>query len=271
MLAGVMLKMGAYGFLRIAMPILPGAWRSAAVVIVVLGVLSVVYSAFVALAQTDFKRMIAYTSVTHMGYVVMAAGVIGLPAAPGPVAPAGAGGTGLAAGGLGLSQVALTGAVTQLVSHGLVTGSLFLLAGVLHDRTGSYDMGGYGGLARPAPRFATMLAVAAFAALGLPGFSGFVAEFQIFAGSIGVAPATVLAVPGLLVTAALLVRALQRLLLGAPGARSRGFRDVHGVEVAAVTPLLALVVLIGVAPRPLLDVIEPAATAIVTSTTGQGP
>ncbi|MFC9397520.1 NuoM family protein [Streptomyces sp. NPDC057027] len=252
-LAGVLLKMGTYGFLRIAMPLLPDAWRRYALVLVVVGVVSVLHGALVALAQTDFKRMVAYTSVNHMGYIVLAVG-------------AAAATTGTSAQARSL---AVTGSVTQMVSHGLITGALFLLAGVLHDRARSYDMGAYGGLAAPAPVFAALTGVAAFASLGLPGFSGFIAEFQIFTGALGPRPlATALSVLGILLTAGLFLRALRQLLMGpprlpdAPGT-PRAFADLRAHESAAVVPLLALAVVLGIAPRFLLDVIEPASRTVL--------
>ena len=252
-LAGVLLKMGTYGFVRIAMPLLPDTWRAYAPVVVVVGVVSVLYGALVALAQDNVKRMIAYTSVNHMGYIILAVGAAGL----------------LAGSDAQARSLAVTGAVTQMVSHGLITAALFLLTGVLWDRSASYDMGSYSGLAGPAPVFAGTLGLAAFASLGLPGFSGFIAEFQIFTGSLASAPvATALAVLGILITAGLFLRALQRMLLGplrvpdAPGA-ARQFVDLHPSEAESILPLLALAVLIGVAPRFLLDVIEPAANTLV--------
>ena len=246
-LAGVLLKMGTYGFVRIAMPMLPEAWRDWAWVIILVGVVSVLYGALVALAQTDLKRMVAYTSVNHMGYVVLAVGAAGVVAGSDEQA----------------RSVAVTGAVTQMVSHGLITAALFLLAGVLHDRAGTYDMGAYGGLARPAPRFAALFAVGAFASLGLPGFSGFIAEFQVFAGSIAAAPVTALALPGILITAALFLRALQRLFTGPTRGAADGFGDLHPAELWSVAPLLLLALAIGVLPRPLLDVVEPASEVLV--------
>ncbi len=246
-LAGVLLKMGTYGFVRIGMPMLPEAWRSWAWVLVVVGIVSVVYGALVALAQTNFKRMVAYTSVNHMGYIVLAVGAAGIVASDTAQA----------------RSVAVTGAVTQMVSHGLVTGALFLLAGVLQDRAGTYDMDSYGGLAGPAPRFAALFAVGAFASLGLPGLSGFIAEFQIFTGSIAAAPVTAVALVGILITAALFLRALQRIFAGELRGRSDGFADLRPAELWAVGPLLLLSLLIGVLPRPLLDVIEPAADVVV--------
>ncbi len=137
-LAGVLLKMGTYGFVRIAMPLLPGSWRQYAPVFVVVGVVSVVYGALVALAQTDLKRMIAYTSVNHMGYVVLAIGAAGS----------------LAGSDAQARSLAVTGAVVQMVSHGLLTGALFLLTGVLYDRGGTYALDAYSGLAAHTPRFA---------------------------------------------------------------------------------------------------------------------
>ncbi|WP_017570182.1 complex I subunit 4 family protein [Nocardiopsis halotolerans] len=252
-LAGVLLKMGTYGFVRIAMPILPGAWVEYAMVAVVVGVVSVLYGSLVALAQTDVKRMIAYTSVNHMGYVLLGLGAAGLAAGERPEA----------------ASLAVTGAVTQMVSHGLLTGALFLLAGALHDRGGTYDMGSYGGLAARAPRFAALAAVAFFGSLGLPGLSGFIAEFQIFAGSLGPVPVpTALALLGILVTAALFLRALQRLFLGGPGPCTARVGDLSARETAAIAPLLALSLLIGLAPHFLLDRIEPAARALAALVAG---
>src|SRR5713226_4950884 len=251
-LAGVLLKMGTYGFVRIAMPMLPGPWRRYAVVFVVAGVVSVIYGALVALAQASFKRMIAYTSVNHMGYIILALGAAGI----------------LASGSAQARSLAVTGAVTQMVSHGLLTGALFLLSGVLYDRGGTYDMAAYSGLAGPAPVFAGVTAVAAVGSLGLPGLSGFIAEFQIFTGSLATAAvATAIAVTGILITAALFLRALQQIFLGplrVPGGPGTPavVRDLTAAETAGIVPLLALAVVIGIVPRFLLDVIEPAARTL---------
>ena len=253
-LAGVLLKMGTYGFVRIAMPMLPEAWSRWSGVVLAVAVVSVLWGALVALAQTSFKRMVAYTSVNHMGYVLLGLGAAG------------------AAGGDDVAKsVAVTGAVTQMVSHGLITGALFLLAGVMWERRGTYDMDSYGGVASHAPLFATLFAVAAFASLGLPGLSGFIAEFQVFAGSLGPAPAaTVMSLLGILVTAGLFLWAMQRVLLGEPRNRDDGFADLRRYELVAIAPLLVLSGLIGVFPRWLLDVIEPASEAVVRILGGGG-
>jgi proton-translocating NADH-quinone oxidoreductase chain M len=246
-LAGVLLKLGTYGFVRIAMPMLPDTWRDWAWVIIVVGVVSVLYGALVALAQQNFKRMIAYTSVNHMGYIVLAVGAAGLVSTSDEQA----------------QSLASTGAITQMVSHGLITGALFLLAGVLYERGGSYDLGAYGGLAASTPRFAGLTAIAAFASLGLPGFSGFIAEFQIFTGSLPGAPvATALAFLGILVTAALFLRAFQRLFLGPPA--KTGVADLTVTETMSIAPLMVLAVVLGLFPRFLLDVVEPAARVLGT-------
>ncbi|GAA1937617.1 NADH-quinone oxidoreductase subunit M [Brevibacterium antiquum] len=246
-LAGVLLKMGTYGFVRIAMPILPEAWQNWAWPIIIVGMVSVLYGALVALAQSNLKRMIAYTSVNHMGYIILALGAVGLVIDDTAQA----------------RSVAVTGAIVQMVSHGLITAALFLLAGLMQSRAQTYDMDSYGGLAAPAPRFAALFAIASFASLGLPGLSGFIAEFQIFAGSIAVAPIAVLALPGILITAALFLRALQRVFAGPTQGLSIGFADLHGRELWSIAPLLALSLLIGIVPQTILGVIEPASAVLV--------
>ncbi|OEV04243.1 complex I subunit 4 family protein [Streptomyces oceani] len=251
-LAGILLKMGTYGFVRIAMPLLPASWRQFALAFVIVGVLSVIWGALVALAQEDLKRMIAYTSVNHMGYVLLGLGAAGMVSADSEHA----------------RELATTGAVYQMVSHGLITAALFLLAGALHDRGHSYAISAYGGLATRIPRFAALFAVAAFASLGLPGFSGFIAEFQIFAGALDAVPlSTVIAVTGVLLTAALFLRATSRMLTGrfrvpdTPGT-PRPFPDLRAPELLAIGPLLLLATLLGLLPRLVLDVIEPAARTL---------
>jgi NADH-quinone oxidoreductase subunit M len=240
-LAGVLLKLGTYGFVRIAMPLLPDTWRAFAWVVLVLGIVSALWGALVALTQTDLKRLIAFTSINHMGYIVLAVGAAGI-------------GAGVAA-----QRIAITGAMVQMVSHGLTTGALFLLAGILRDRAGTYRIDRFGGLAGPAPRFAAATAVAAFASLGIPALSGFVAELQIFTGSIGTTWWAAAALPGIVITAALLLHAFQRVFTGPPTAMAAGFRDLSARETTAVVALLAASLAIGVAPGPLLALIAPAA------------
>ncbi|MEV0819881.1 complex I subunit 4 family protein [Nonomuraea rubra] len=248
-LAGVLLKMGTYGLVRIAMPMMPQAWRAYAWVIIIVGVVSVLYGALAALAQENIKRLIAYTSVNHMGYIVLALGAAGLPS-----------------GASRAKDIAVTGAVTQMVSHGLLTGALFLLTGVLWDRARSYDAGRFGGIAANAPVFTALATVAAFGSLGLPGLSGFIAEFQIFIGVIGTGAivAGALSILGILITAALFLRLLHRAFLGEPGELTGRMLEARPSEIAAVAPLLLLSLAIGIAPRWLLDLIEPASALVVS-------
>jgi NADH-quinone oxidoreductase subunit M len=249
-LAGVLLKLGTYGFVRIAMPMLPSAWQRWAMVLVVVGVVSALWGALVALAQSDAKRMIAYTSVNHMGYVVLGLGAAGLVGTADQTA----------------RQVATAGTVVQMVSHGLLTGALFLLSGVLWSRGGTYAFERWGGLGGAAPRFAALFALAAFGSLGLPGLSGFVAEFQIFTGALQAAPvATVVTVTGIVVTAGLFLVAIRRLLTGRrlvpAGGSDAG--DLRRHELVPVVGLLVLSVGIGLVPGPLLALVEPAAASVV--------
>lgn len=244
-LAGVLLKLGTYGLIRFALQMTPDAFRSAALIIAILGVFSALYGAFVALAQTDLKRLVAYTSVNHMGYVVF-----GVAAAA-------------AATDLDVRALALDGAVLQMVSHGIVTGALFLLVGAIQDRTDTREMGALGGLLRVTPVLGWFFILAAFASLGLPGLAHFPAEFQIFLGAFAVWPVlAAIVVLGIVVTAGLYVRAIQSAFLGSPSERWQGLPDLSAREAWAIGSLLVLTVTIGVAPRLVLDTIQRATAAL---------
>lgn len=240
-LAGVLLKMGTYGFVRVLMAMLPETWAQLALPIGILAVVAIIYGALVALAQTNLKRLIAYTSVNHMGYVILG------------LAAAGAAVTGQDAA----RAIALTGATVEMVAHGLITGGLFLVSGAMLARGGTYEMDEYGGLLERARSLTGITVVLAFASLGLPGLAGFVAEVQIFVGALAVYP--VLAAVGLLgivITAGLFLRMLQRLFLGPLSERWRRFPDLSPVEVLALGLLVLFIILIGVAPAWLLDVVD---------------
>lgn len=238
-LAGVLLKLGTYGFIRFALQMTPGSFRAAAPWVAALAVVSALYGAFVALAQTDLKRLVAYTSVNHMGYVVLA------------VAAA------AASSDVRLRTVALDGAVLQMVSHGIVTGALFLLVGAIQERAGTRQMGAFGGLLRVVPLLGWGFIVAAFASLGLPGLAHFPAEFQIFLGTMAVWPvAAAVALVGILVTAGLYLRAIQATFLGVPTARWQKLPDLSRAELWAIVPLLTLTLLIGIVPGAPLTLIH---------------
>ena len=247
-LAGVLLKMGTYGFVRIVLTMLPAVFQRFAWVYAVVAVASIVYGALVALAQTNLKRLIAYTSVNHMGYVILG------------IAAAGA----LAGGEESARRLALTGATVEMVAHGLITGALFLIAGSVWSRAETYDVASFGGLAGRAATMTGITSVAAFASLGLPGLAGFIAEFQVFTGTYSVFPvAAGIGLLGIVVTAALFLRMLAQMFLGALPPRWSGWSDLGGWEVAALAPLVVLIVVIGVAPSWLLDVIDHAARATI--------
>jgi NADH-quinone oxidoreductase subunit M len=240
-LAGVLLKMGTYGFVRILMAMMPETFARFALPIGILAVISILYGSLVALAQTNVKRLIAYTSVNHMGYVIL-----GLAAAGASVA-----------GQANAQAIALTGATVEMVAHGLITGTLFLISGALLARTDTYEMDAYGGLAGRARALTGLTVVAAFASLGLPALAGFVAEFQIFAGALAIYPWLAgIGLVGIVVTAALFLRMLQKLFLGPLPARWDSFPDLSRAEIAALGALVAFVVIIGVVPAWLLNVID---------------
>ncbi len=241
--------MGTYGFVRIVLSMMPDAFERFSTVVGVVAVVSIVYGALVALAQTDLKRMIAYSSVNHMGYVML-----GLAAA-----------AAASSGDAGARSLALSGATLEMVAHGLITGALFLLAGSVWARGETYDMESFGGLAARAPAMTGAATLAAFASLGLPGLAGFVAEFQIFAGTFAVQPAlAAVGLLGIVLTAAFFLRMLQRVFLGSLPERWASWPDLSRTEVLALAPLLALTVAIGVAPAWVLDVIEATASALVS-------
>jgi NADH-quinone oxidoreductase subunit M len=246
-LAGVLLKMGTYGLVRIPYSMMSETFARYALPLAILAVVSILWGALVAFAQGNLKRRIAYTSVNHMGYTVLG------------IAAAGA-----AVGSTAGRQLALTGAVVEMVAHGLITGSLFLIAGAFWQRAREYELQAYGGLARVAPKLAAATILAAFASLGLPGLAGFVAEFQIFAGTFTVYPWLAgIGLIGILITAALFLRMIQQLFFGELPIRWQAFKDVRGVEVWMFAVLLLPVVAIGIYPAWLLSVIEAGASALV--------
>ena len=238
-LAGVLLKLGTYGLVRFALQMTPDAFRSVAPLVAAVAVFSALYGALAALAQSDLKRMVAYTSVNHMAYVVL-----GVAAAA-------------AATEAGTRALALDGAVLQMVSHGIVTGALFLLVGMLEDRAGTREMGQFGGLLGTVPLLGWGFVLAAFASLGLPGLAHFPAEVQIFLGAFGVYPlAVALALLGIVITAGLYLRAIQIVFLGSPTDRWTRMPDLNPREQWAVGPLLLLTILLGIAPRLVLDLVS---------------
>jgi len=243
-LAGVMLKFGTYGLVRFALQMTPDAFREAGIVVLTFGVIAALYGAFAALAQSDLKRLIAYTSVNHMGYVVVGVAIAALALDP------------------AVRATALDGSVLQMVSHGLVTGALFFLVGMLQDRAHTREMDQFGGLLKVVPILGWSFALAAFASLGLPGLAHFPAEFQIFLATLRVEPVAVVVILGIVITAGLYLKAIGQVFLGEPREQWLGMRDLSKRELFALGPLLLLIVVVGVAPAWILDIIHKTTAAL---------
>lgn len=238
LLAGVLLKMGTYGFVRVAMPILPKAFHFFAPIIAVLAIISIVYGAAVALAQKDLKKLIAYSSVSHMGYVML----------------------GISAG----TVVAVNGAVLQMVSHGLITGMLFLLVGFIYERTHTRQIAELGGLSSAIPKLSGLLVFSALASLGLPGLSGFVAEFLVILGSYkGYVTYSVLAAAAVVITASYLLWTVQRVSFESLPAKFSDLSDAGIREMSGVVPLAIATMAIGIYPLPIMKIINPSVAQIV--------
>ncbi len=247
-LAGVLLKMGTYGFVRISLSMMPETFRRYALPLAIFAVVSIVYGALVALAQPNLKRRIAYTSVNHMGYTILG------------IAAAGA----VVLGSETARALAMTGAIVEMVAHGVITGALFLISGSIWQRAKTYEIDELGGLAGRAPWLTAAASVAAFASLGLPGLAGFVAEFQIFVGTFAVYPVLAgIALLGIIITAALFLLMLQRLFLGDLPERWADWPRLERSERWGLAVLILFIILIGVVPAPLLAVIQPTADALI--------
>ena len=239
-LAGLLLKLGGYGFVRIALPTIPGAMTQWAWPLAILGALSAIYGTAVAMGQRDLKRLVAYSSINEMGYVLVA------------IAVAGAAWVSAADRG-----TAVAGATYLMIAHGLSTGALFFLVGMLEERTHEREIASFGGLWAAMPRYGTLLALITFAALGLPGLAVFVAELQILFATLGPFPwVAVLVLIAIVLTTAMFLWMLQRVLMGALPERWRDVRDLVPRETAVLGTLAALLVLLGLWPGPLTHAIE---------------
>jgi NADH-quinone oxidoreductase subunit M len=236
LLAAVMLKIGTYGFLRFAVPFFPEVAFSPAVtsLMVVLAVVGIIYGALVAMVQPDIKKLVAYSSVSHLGFVML--------------------------GIWGATVVSVQGALMVMISHGISTGALFLLIGMIYERRHTRLIDAYGGIARVVPLFSLVLTVVALSSIGLPGLNGFVGEFLVLLGSFGRYPwATSIATTGVIFAATYLLWALQRLIfnpLDKP--ENEGLQDLTRRELAVLLPLVVAIVWLGLFPKPVLRRMEPA-------------
>ena len=243
-LAGVLLKMGTYGFFRFSYPLFPEATHWFQPAMALLAVIGIVYGGFVALAQTDFKKMVAYSSVSHMGFVLL----------------------GLAA----LNANGFRGAMLQMFTHGTITGGLFLLVGVLYDRAHTRELNDFGGLGAKMPGYAGILTFFALASLGLPALSGFVSEFLVLLGSYQYSKVvTGLSTIGIILAATYLLYMIQRVLLGKLNPKWAGLSDIKAVEVITLAPLMILILGIGVYPRIILDYMIPTLDGLLKTLGGK--
>lgn len=242
LLASLLLKMGTYGFLRFSLPLLPKASTAPWIVntMVALSLIAIIYGALVCLTQRDWKRLVAYSSVSHLGFCTL--------------------------GIFALNEQGLAGSVIQQVNHGITTGLLFLLVGFIYDRRHTRQIADYGGVAQSMPLFATVFAITAFASAGLPLLNGFIGEFTIISGAFQVNRWwAVVGVIGLVLGMSYLLWLYQRTMLGPmKHEENRGLRDLLWMERVAVAPLLALVFAIGLYPRPLFTVLDQPVKQIVS-------
>lgn len=250
LLAGVLLKLGAYGMLRLVAPLFPQQAASAAPVIAALGMLSVVLGAFASYGQSDFKRLVAYSSVNHMGFVVLGIAVAMY----------------YVGGGVeGAHAVnATNGAVLQMFTHGISSAAMFLLVGALYHKAHTRNLEDFGGLWLVAPLYGGVLIFCSMGSLGLPGLSGFVSEWMVISGSWPVFSAlTALSMIGLLFTGLYILKGIQKVLHGPLNLRWQGARlEIEARELIALAPLMGLMLLIGLAPGWLVQVINQFSTAL---------
>ena len=238
-LAGVLLKMGAYGFLRFALPLFPDATREVVPWMFGLALLGIIYGSLVAMVQRDVKKLVAYSSVAHMGFVML--------------------------GIFALNLQGLTGSVLQMVNHGLSTGALFVLVGFIYARRHTRDISEFGGLAKPMPVFAALFGVVVMSSIGLPALNGFVGEFLILLGTFGANPwVAVIATTGVVLAAAYMLWMYRRVVFGPlDKPENRGLIDLDLRERLAIVLLVIPIVWIGVYPDPLLRRIEPSVSLLL--------
>ena len=234
-LAAVMLKLGAYGLIRFALPLFPAAAHTFGPAIIVLSLIAIIYGAVVALVQPDLKKLVAYSSVSHMGFVTLGIFVF--------------------------NQQGMDGAILQMVNHGLITGALFLLVGVIYERTHDRAIAKMGGVAAAMPVYAVALGFFVFASGGLPGLSGFVGEFLVLVGAFEYAPAVAaVATVCMILAAGYLLWMFQRVAFGELSDFLKGLghhlTDMTPVEILTLAPLAALTVVFGLFPSLILDLVK---------------
>jgi NADH-quinone oxidoreductase subunit M len=244
MLAGSLLKMGGYGMIRLCVSIFPDTAKDVAPIVVIFAVIGVVYGAACTLRQTDAKRLVAYSSVSHMGYVLL--------------------------GIFALSSLSVTGATLQMFAHGVISGLLFAMCGILYDKAHTRDIPSLGGLARRMPVIVALFSIGGLAALGLPGTVGFAGEFLTFLGSFasttvsGIEIYTIIAISGVVLSAGYILWMIERVFYREPKAEWDHVQDADTVEKISTIALIAVIMLVGIYPKILTDVIDVGMDALTT-------
>jgi len=237
-LAGVLLKLGTYGFLRFGLFLFPKTAHDLAPLLLTLGVVGITYGAIVAAVQRDLKRLIAYSSVAHLGFIIL--------------------------GTFALTTQGVQGGLLQMINHGLSTGALFLLVGMIYERRHTRQIADFGGLQKVAPIFAGVFMLVMLSSVGLPGLNGFVGEFLILIGTfISRRWWAVVAATGVILAAVYLLWAYQRVFHGVPEGENLKFRELRWREGAVLAPVIALIIFLGVYPKPVLDRMAPTVKSLV--------
>jgi NADH-quinone oxidoreductase subunit M len=239
-LAGILLKMGTYGILRISYPVFPDITHQLVWYIALFGMINIIYGALCAMAQKDFKKLIAYSSVSHMGFVLL--------------------------GMASLNTMGISGAILQMFNHGTITAMLFLLVGVIYDRTHTRGLDDFGGLAIQMPAYTGFTMVAFFAAIGLPGLSGFISEAFVFLGAFGVETIrtlTIISTLGILLGAGYMLWTMQRVYLGSLNEKWSNLKDLDIREYLMLAPLSLIIIFLGVYPSAMLDLMTTSVNSMV--------
>ena len=232
-LAAILLKLGTYGFVRFAIPLFPAAALAAAPVIIALAVVGIIYGALVAMMQADIKKLVAYSSVSHLGFVMLGLFVFNLQG--------------------------VQGGIYQMLNHGLSTGALFLLVGMIYDRRHTRMIEDFGGLWKQLPVFSALLLLVTFSSIGLPGLNGFVGEFLILLGAFAVTPGwTAAAATGMILSAIYMLWMFRRVIFGPlTNPENQKLKDLDRREILILAPVVALIILMGVYPQPFLSLVKP--------------
>ena len=237
-LAGVMLKLGTYGFLRFGLYLFPEAVQWSRPLFLTLGVIGITYGAIVAAMQNDLKRLVAYSSIAHLGFIVL--------------------------GTFALTSQSISGSVMQMINHGISTGALFLLVGMIYERRHTREISQLRGIQQVAPMFAAGFMVVMLSSIGVPGLNGFVGEYLILIGSFLTARWwVVVAAAGVILAALYLLWAYQRVFHGEPDEENQQFPELTLKEASVLLPLIGIIVFTGVYPKPMLDRIEPSVNSLI--------